>query len=135
MQRECESCGRSYTGRRASSRFCGGTCGKRSQRARAAGIPLRAATSDDREAAPSELERAVARELEAVGRLGSVAGQIALELAYRVASGHETGAAVAALVKELRATMAAAMAGLAPAPDALDELRARRDLNRSAGRL
>jgi len=72
MQRECESCGRSYTARRGSSRFCGGTCGKRSQRARAAGIPLRAATpEDDREAAPSELERAVARELEAVGRVGA----------------------------------------------------------------
>jgi len=135
MQRECESCGRSYTGRRTSSRFCGGTCGKRSQRARAAGIPLRAATSGDREAAPSELEAVTARELEAVGRLESVAGQLALELARRVASGYESGAAVASLVKELRATMAAALAGLAPAPDALDELRTRRDRKRSAGRL
>jgi len=135
MQRQCESCGRTYTARRASSRFCSGTCGKRSQRARAAGIPLRAATLDDREAAPSELERATAHELEAVGRLESVAGQIALELAYRVASGYESGAAVASLVKELRVTMVAALAGLAPAADPLDEIRARRDRKRAAGRL
>ncbi len=102
---------------------------------RAAGIPSRTRTPDDRGAPPSELERATTRELESVGRLESVAGQLALELAYRVASGHETGAAVASLVKELRVTMAAALAGLAPAPDALDELRARRDCKRSAARV
>jgi len=135
MQRECESCGRSYTARRDSSRFCGGTCGKRSQRARAAGIPLRTATSDDREAAPSGLERAVARELEAAGRLQSVAGQVALELAYRVASPHETGAAVAALARELSASMTKTLAGVDRDADPLDEIRARRDLKRSAGRL
>ncbi len=135
MQRQCESCGRSYAARRASSRFCGDTCGKRSQRARAAGIPLRAATLDGHEAAPSELERATAHELEAVGRLESVAGQLALELARRVASGYESGAAVASLVKELRATMAAALAGVDRAADPLDEIRARRDRKRSAGRL
>jgi len=133
MQRECESCGRSYTARRASSRFCGDTCGKRSQRARAAGIPLRATTTGDHPAPPSELERATVAELDAVGRLESVAGQIALELAYRVASGYESGAAVAALVKELRVTMAEALAGVAPAADPLDEIRARRDRKQSAG--
>ena len=35
-------------------------------------------------------------------------------LAYRVASPHETGAAVAALARELGATMAAALAGVTP---------------------
>jgi len=135
MDRECDSCGRSYTARRASSRFCGDTCGKRSQRARAAGLPLLAATLDDREAAPSELERVVVRELEAAGRLQSVAGQVALELAYRVASPHETGAAVAALAKQLHLTMTEALGGVAKAADPLDEIRARRDRKRSAGRL
>jgi len=86
MQRECDECGLAYDARRATSRFCSDTCGKRAQRARAAGIPPRAASLDDHEAPPSELERAVTRELEAVGRLQSVAGQVALELAYRVAS-------------------------------------------------
>jgi len=135
MQRECESCGRSYAARRASSRFCGGTCGKRSQRATAAGIPLRAATPDDREAPPSELERAVARELDEVGRLGTVAGQVAVLLAQRIAGRRETGAATAALAKQLHVTMTEALGGVAKAADPLDEIRARRDRKRAAGRL
>jgi len=53
------------------------------------------------------METVTARELDAVGRLQSVAGHPALELARRVASGYESGAAVAALVEELRATMTA----------------------------
>ncbi len=134
MDRECESCGRSYTGRRDSSRFCGGTCGKRAQRARAAGIPPLAAFLDGHEAPPSELELVVARELEAAGRLQSVAGQVALELAYRVASPRETGAAVAALARELSASMTKALAGVDRTADPLDEIRARRDLKRAAGR-
>ncbi len=135
MDRECDSCGRSYTATRASSRFCSGTCGKRSQRARAAGIPLRAATSDDREAAPSALMQAVSRELDAVGRLGTVGGQVAVLLAQRIGSRQETGAATAALAKQLSATMTWALAGVAVAADPLDEIRARRDRKRSAGRL
>jgi len=135
MQRECDVCGRAYTARRASSRYCGDTCGKRAQRARAAGIPLRADTLDDREAPPSELERVVARELEAAGRLHSFAGQLALELAYRVASPFESGAAVASLAKQFREAMDKALAGVAVAADPLDEIRARRDRKWAAGRL
>lgn len=135
MQRECESCGRSYTASRASSRFCGDTCGKRSQRARAAGIPLLAAALDGHEAPPSELERATIRELEAVGRLQSVAGQMAVLLARRIGSRRETGAATASLARELSATMTKALGGVANAADPLDEIRARRDRKRSAGRL
>jgi len=134
MQRECESCGRSYTARRESSRFCSGTCGKRSQRATAAGMPLRVSTAADHEA-PSELVAVTARELDAVGRLESVAGQLALELARRIASRRETGAATASLAKQFHATMTAALAGVDRAADPLDEIRARRDLKRSAGRL
>jgi len=133
MQRRCDECGHCYTARRSTSQFCSGACQKRAQRARAAGLPLRAATLDDREAAPSELERVVARELEAAGRLQSVAGQVALELAFRVASPHETGAAMASLARELSATMAKALAGVAVAADPLDEIRARRDRKWSAG--
>ncbi len=134
MQRECESCGLAYTAQRASSRFCGDTCGKRSQRARAAGIPLLAATLDDREA-PSELEQAVTRELEAVGRLECVAGQIAILLAGRIGGRRESGAATAALAKQFFVTMDEALAGVERAADPLDEIRARRDRKRAVGRL
>jgi len=138
MVLNCASCGASFGASRPNARFCGGTCGKGAQRAGPAVIGP-AGVLDGDEVPLSGLERAVARELEQAGQFGSVggqvAGQIALELAYRIGSGHESGAATAALVKELRATMAAALAGLAPAPDALDELRTRRDRKRSAERL
>ncbi len=74
MQRRCDECGHCYTATRANSKFCGGTCGKRAQRARAAGLPVRAATLDDREAPRSELEQAVTRELLAVPHLARISG-------------------------------------------------------------
>ncbi len=133
MQRECASCGLQYVARRATSRFCGGTCQKRAERARAAGIPLRAVPHDDLGAPPSALVEAVTRELDEVGRLGTVAGQAALVLAERIASRRETGAATAALAKQLSATMDKALGGVAKAADPLDEIRARRDRKRRRG--
>ena len=135
VQRLCASCGRPYEAKRASSRFCGPTCRQRASRALAAGIPPRASTPDDHPVPPSELERATIRELEAAGRLQTAFGQVAVELARRIGSRRETGAAVAALARELGATMTAALAGVADAADPLDEIRARRDLKRHAGRL
>lgn len=135
MQRDCASCGLQYVTRRASSRFCGGTCQKRAERARAAGMRLTAANLDDLGAPPSQLLEAVVRELEAVGRLESVAGQAAVVLAERIGSRRETGAATAALAKQLNATITWALGGVAKAADPLDEIRARRDRKRSAGHL
>jgi len=134
MQRECDQCGLLYVARRVNSRFCGDTCGKRAQRARAAGIPLLAATLEDHEA-PSELERATIRELEAAGRLASVAGQVTILLAGRIGGRRESGAATAALAKHFFVTMDEALGGVAVAADPLDEIRARRDRKRAAGRL
>lgn len=101
----------------------------------AAGLPLLADTLDDDPAPLSELERVVVRELEAVGRLECVAGQIALVLARRIGSRRESGAATASLARQFSATMTKALAGVDRAADPLDEIRARRDLKRSAGRL
>jgi hypothetical protein len=69
-------------------------------------------------------------ELEAAGRLDSVLGQQALRLAQQM-SGFETGGGMAALSRELRATMAEATRGAAVAADPLDELKARRDAKRA----
>jgi len=140
MSRPCDVCGCAYTARRATSRFCGGTCAKRAQRAGPAVMRARAAALADDERPVSDLERAVARELEQAGTMqslrGQIEGHIALELAYRIGSRHESGAATAALAKALRATMDRALGGVTPAAaDPLDEIRARRDLKRSAGRL
>jgi hypothetical protein len=69
---------------------------------------------------------AVRAELEAADRLGTALGQQALALAERMSSKFDTGSAVAAVSKELRAVMDAALANAATAADALDELSARR---------
>jgi len=78
-------------------------------------------------------DRGESARLEAAGRLASVAGQIALLLAYRIGSRRESGAAVAALAKQFREAMDKALAGVDRAADPLDEIRARRDRKRSAG--
>jgi len=134
VKRECDECGLQYVARRGNSRFCGDTCGKRAQRARAAGMRLPTATVDGHKA-PSDLERATARELEAAGRLESVDGQIALLLAGRIGSRRETGAATASLAKQFSVTMDEALGGVAKAADPLDEIRARRDRKRGVGGL
>jgi hypothetical protein len=73
-------------------------------------------------------------ELEAAGRSGTALGQAALLLARRLdGSGRETGASVAALSRQHAAALAAVLAGAKSAPDALDELRTRRERKRAAG--
>lgn len=69
-------------------------------------------------------------ELDAAGRADTYLGAAALALADRI----DQSTAVmgfAALVKELRATMDAALAGVKKVADPLDELRARRDAKRT----
>ncbi len=69
-------------------------------------------------------------ELETAGRLETFLGQHALTLARRIAGGRETGSAVSALSKELRAVRAEALKGVGAPASALqqhrDELAARR---------
>jgi hypothetical protein len=72
-------------------------------------------------------------ELQAAGRADTALGQQALALAERVNNPRDTGSAIAALSKELRAVMVEALKGAEVAADPLDELRARRDRIRSAG--
>lgn len=69
---------------------------------------------------------AVRAQLEAAGRAETYLGAAALALAERI----DNSTAVmgfAPLVKELRSTMDAALAGVKVAGDPVDELRARRD--------
>lgn len=77
---------------------------------------------------PSGLLGATRRQLEDAGRLDSIAGQAALVLAEQLVNGQHSGAGYAALVRELRATIAEALDGAAVANDPLDEIKLRRDL-------
>lgn len=121
MRRRCDSCTELYEPKRSNSRFCSEACRKRASRRR-----------DDEQSASKRRPRAgetrkrVQSELAEAGRAETYLGAIALALADRV----DQSTAVmgyAALTKELRATMDAALAGAQVAADPLDELRARRD--------
>jgi hypothetical protein len=70
--------------------------------------------------------------LEAAKRANTPLGAIALELARNLADGGHTAAGLAALSKELRATLDAALAGAPIADDEVDELAARR-VRKAAG--
>lgn len=123
MQRTCDACSAAYDAQRPNSRYCSESCRKKAARG----------TSSPRiepivsEAAPVASTRSrVQAELEAGGRAETYLGAAALALADRI----DQSTAVmgfAALVKELRSTMDAAMAGVKVAADPVDELRARRD--------
>lgn len=76
---------------------------------------------------------AVTAELTEAGMLDSHQGRIALGLARRFDADNESGAALAQVARQLRETMASALASAAPvAVDPLDELRAKRERRGSA---
>ncbi|WP_327029720.1 hypothetical protein OG989_04140 [Micromonospora sp. NBC_01740] len=74
----------------------------------------------------------VDRELAAAGRADTSKGAIALRLAETLADGGHTASGIAALAKELRATIDEALKGAKEAGDGLDELKARRERRRGA---
>jgi len=70
------------------------------------------------------LADAVRAELVAAGRLESALGQAAIGLAERLADQRDTGAAVASLTRELRATLASATEGARVVESPLERMRA-----------
>ncbi len=71
----------------------------------------------------------VLAELTAAGRQNTALGVLAVQLAQRMTQ-FDTGGGLAALSKELRAVMAAALQEAPASADLIDELRARRDAKR-----
>lgn len=133
MQRNCDSCSSPYTAQRPNSRFCSESCRKKAARGTDSPRiePIAAGAVDS---AAGTTRSRVQVELEEAGRAETYLGAAALALADRI----DQSTAVmgfAALVKELRATMEAATAGVVKAGDAVDEVTARREekLRRVAG--
>lgn len=128
--RKCAKCGANIQlqqgrGRRRS--MCV-TCSPPRNRgtSKAASVTALSPTSD--EAVARSVVDSITRELREAGMLSSHQGQCALLLAERIEVGEDTGAALAQLVRQLRETMASALASAAPAEvDPLDELRAKRE--------
>lgn len=132
MLRSCSWCGDEFQARHPRAKFCGDTCRQASHRAGPDGPEAPEPAAGD--APGGFVEVATVAELEAAGREASPLGLAAVVLARRLDnSSNESGAAIAALARQLRDTLGAAMAGAQKAADPLDELRERRDRKRSAG--
>lgn len=120
MIRKCR-CGRKieYSGRGKPREWCEECRPPRNRGSQVATLPV---------AAPVEgaLTVATRSELEAVGRADSARGKAALAAAVAVDKGGMTAAGLAALLKAHREALDAALEGVRPVSDALDELAGRR---------
>ncbi len=124
MKRDCDACGMEYEAQRKTSRYCSTRCRMRASRrpeAPVAADPLHS----------GGLVESLRRELADAGRLDTALGQQAIALAVKLASPFDTGSAMAAVSRELRAVREEALRGAEQAADPLDELRLRRDAKRA----
>lgn len=139
MQRPCDVCGDIYEAKRSSSKFCSSRCRVRASR----GAVTESRPPVEPEISVPEVptivpdapgvgpvEAAALEQLTKAERNQTTLGQAALALARRVDIGRDTGAGLAALVKQLEATVNAATADVkseaTPLDRARDELAARR---------
>ncbi|MCB9408092.1 hypothetical protein [Mycolicibacterium sp.] len=123
----CQRCGAEIPdAQKPSRKWCSDRCRKAASRN---GITARPRTAAAPAPARSGLLEAVTAEVAALDRTGTVAGQLALELARRIEAA-PPGVNVAALSKELQSALAAVGRSAPAAPSRLDELRRRRDRKR-----
>ena len=125
MSAVCVGCGAALGSSSSRAKWCSDACRKRTTRAEDRWLRSKAAAED----AGSAVADAVTAELVAAGRLETPAGQAALILARRVdmeRSGLDSGSALAAVVREMRAQLDRALADGPVPDDPVDELRARR---------
>lgn len=106
-------CVNDFEPKRSTARFCSTTCRSRAARARKAAAE---STEADTEKGKAEhaLVRAVRKELKGADALDTVAGQLALQVARRIADPDASGVSV--LSKELRALLAEATGAKQPTP-------------------
>ncbi len=122
--RSCAKCGAAIplqTGRGMRRKYCQ-TCSPSRKKSKKPGVAVRELDGH------RGVVATVTAELTAVGMLDTHQGQAALLLARRMESGRDTGAALSQMVRQLRETMASALASQEPDEvDPVDELRARRE--------
>lgn len=117
-------CGKQFTAQRSTRLYCSDKCGSS---VRAAGglakvralAPAREAAGEATSAPRGRLVDSVEASLSAAGVLDSPSGQLALVLAGEVVSHGTPPAAKASLAKQLRETVADALAGATPAASPL----------------
>jgi hypothetical protein len=131
MTRQCDVCSATYEAKRSTSRYCSGMCRTRASRSGRNGarvVPLAPVAPAQPVGSVVDATRA---ELESAGRAESPLGLAALALAARIDSQQDTGSGLAAAVRALGETLAAALKG-SEAASTLDELKARRRAKRGA---
>ena len=125
----CAGCGVKFKAKSPRAKWHNAACRKRAQRAATKAtksapakkaVAKRPARRDSGSTSASVLDRhdlvvSVRRDLETAGKLETFQGQLAVQLARRIADPNETGASP--LSKELRAVMAVALTVVAPAAD------------------
>ena len=140
MRITCATCSSDFDARSSRARFCSAKCRTQAHYRRTKlGLPerLEPQSKPKRTCKPKLADSptgtlgAVIAELTDAGRLDTSAGQAAVALATRIDQGAESSSGLAALTREMRAAMAEALANVAQAGDALDELRARREARRA----
>lgn len=153
MEVTCAECNEPFEAKRRTARFCSDKCRVRHHRKKGPKLPVAvkkaaaAATAraalddaDHDEPLPTEppeedegpveesVQATVRAELVKAGKHRTVMGQSALVLARRLdLPAMDTGSAVAALVKQLEATLDAALAGAEEEEDELEQMRRRRE--------
>lgn len=118
-RRQCEApdCRVRFTPERSTAKYCSATCRQRAARARKA-VAAEAEVPADPDAGAGKSEhglvRAVRKELLQAKALETVAGQLALQIARRIANPDEGG--LSTLSKELRSLLAEAKGATAATP-------------------
>lgn len=122
VRRVCKGCGRKFSVPSSSRRLRCTTC--RPERRPATGAPEGAPVAE-RVHVVGEVERALRSELERAGRVDRYQAVLALRLARQLDSATSVAGAQG-LASQITALMAAALDGVPPAPDFVDDMADRR---------
>ena len=132
MRKQCAVCSDPFEAKRNTAKYCSPRCRVRATRQPKPELP--ASVGQMPVGPDSELWTATLNELAAASRESSSAGVASLILARRIDSASsETGAGLAALVKQHGTTLADALKGAAAETNPLDELRSRRERKLNTG--
>lgn len=128
MRRSCDICGKRYEAKRQNSKYCSGNCGQRAYRLRQgqkARSTIVAISTDAPEPTDEQgpVEASTLQVLTACERETTPLGLSVLAMSRRIDAGFDTGAGLAALVKQFESTLRTATSGALDEQSALDKAR------------
>ena len=125
MQRVCDCCGRTYEAKRSTSRYCTDICRMRAKRGTPMPLHVVERPAEQQPKPDGSLLGSVLVALNEAGTIDAPAGRLAAQLAARLCdpNANDSGSAVAALARELRAVLAEAIPTRAASASPLDAIR------------